>query len=146
MWRVSVSAVRRSPRAGARAGAAVSVVGWPGARPRAVRGGGGGRRVLAAAPAVVLDEFVGGKPADEAESLAMLERLSGRTHQVLTAVALAADGAVSLRLSASEVRFRTLGRAECSAYWHTGEPRDKAGGDAGQGGAAGFIEPPSGSL
>ena len=115
------------------------------AKALAVRERGVRLPVLAADTTVVLDEIVCGKPADEAESLAMLERLSGRTHQVLTAVALAAHGAVSLRLSASEVRFRTLSRAECSAYWHTGEPRDKAGGYAVQGRAAVFIEHLNGS-
>ena len=76
----------------------------------------------------------------------MLERLSGRTHEVLTAVALAARGSGSrLRLSASEVRFRALSRAECLAYWHTGEPHDKAGGYAVQGRGAVFIEHLSGS-
>lgn len=69
----------------------------------------------------------------------MLARLSGRTHQVLTAVALAAAG-VTHRLSVSEVRFRRLSPAECLAYWRTGEPRDKAGGYAVQGRGATFIE------
>jgi septum formation protein len=103
------------------------------AKALAVRERGMALPVLAADTTVVVDEMVCGKPADEAEGLAMLERLSGRTHQVLTAVALAAHGAVSFRLSASEVRWRRLSRAECAAYWHTGEPRDKAGGYAVQG-------------
>jgi septum formation protein len=111
----------------------------------AVRERGMALPVLAADTTVVLDEMVCGKPANEAEGVAMLERLSGRTHQVLTAVALAAHGVVSFRLSASEVRFRRLSRAECAAYWHTGEPCDKAGGYAVQGRAAVFIEHLSGS-
>ncbi len=115
------------------------------AKALAVRERGMALPVLAADTTVVVDEIVCGKPADEGECLAMLERLSGRTHQVLTAVALAAHGAVSFRLSASEVRFRTLSRAECAAYWSTGEPRDKAGGYAVQGRAAVFIEHLSGS-
>jgi septum formation protein len=115
------------------------------AKALAVRERGMALPVLAADTTVVVDEIVCGKPADEGESLAMLERLSGRTHQVLTAVALAAHGAVSFRLSASEVRFRRLSRAECAAYWRTGEPRDKAGGYAIQGRAAVFIEHLSGS-
>jgi septum formation protein len=115
------------------------------AKALAVRERGVALPVLAADTTVVVDETLCGKPADEGESFAMLERLSGRTHQVLTAVALVAHGAVSFRLSASEVRFRTLTRAECSAYWHTGEPRDKAGGYAVQGRAAVFIEHLSGS-
>jgi septum formation protein len=102
--------------------------------------------VLAADTIVVLDEVICGKPADAAGGMAMLQRLSGRTHTVLTAVALAAgEGEPHLRLSTSQVRFRALSRGECEAYWHTGEPRDKAGGYAIQGRAASFIEHLSGS-
>ena len=97
--------------------------------------------VLSADTIVLLDGEVLGKPADEAEGLAMLGRLSGRTHEVLTAVALTrAARAQGLRVSSSAVRFRTLTRAECLAYWRTGEGRDKAGGYAIQGGAAAFVE------
>ncbi|HEY0767802.1 MAG TPA: Maf family protein [Steroidobacteraceae bacterium] len=115
------------------------------AKALAVRARGMALPVLAADTIVVVDELVCGKPADEAAGIAMLERLSGRTHQVLTAVALAGRGAVSFRLSASEVRIRMLSRAECMAYWHSGEPRDKAGGYAVQGRGAVFIEHLSGS-
>lgn len=101
--------------------------------------------VLAADTTVVLDDEICGKPHDEAQGVAMLGRLSGRTHQVLTAVALAAGETVAVRLSSSEVRFRPLSRAECLAYWHSGEPRDKAGGYAVQGYAAAFIEHLAGS-
>ena len=72
----------------------------------------------------------------------MLGRLSGRTHQVLTAVALAGAAGLALRLSASEVRFRALSRAECQAYWDSGEPRDKAGGYAVQGPRRGLHRAP----
>ncbi len=96
--------------------------------------------VLAADTTVVVDERVCGKPANEAQAVAMLEALSGRSHRVLTAVALAAHGTLEHRLSASEVRLRALSRAECLAYWRTGEPRDKAGGYAVQGRGAVFIE------
>jgi septum formation protein len=96
--------------------------------------------VLAADTTVVLDEAICGKPADEAEGVAMLLSLSGRTHRVFTAVALATGAGVNYRLSASEVRLRPLSRAECLAYWASGEPRDKAGGYAVQGRAAVFIE------
>ncbi|HYB33258.1 MAG TPA: Maf family protein [Steroidobacteraceae bacterium] len=101
--------------------------------------------VLAADTTVVLDELICGKPADESAAVAMLQRLSGRSHQVLTAVALAADAGLTFRLSASEVRLRALTHAECAAYWRTGEPRDKAGGYAVQGRGAVFIEHLSGS-
>ena len=101
--------------------------------------------VLAADTTVVIDGAICGKPHDETAGVAMLERLSGRAHQVFTAVALLAGGAVTLRLSRSEVRFRALSRAECQAYWRSGEPRDKAGGYAVQGYAAVFIEHLAGS-
>ncbi len=105
-----------------------------------VRARGVGLPVLAADTSVVIDETICGKPADEPEALAMLQRLSGRSHQVLTAVALAVDNGVSFRLSQSEVRLRSLTLEECAAYWRTGEPRDKAGGYAVQGLGAVFIE------
>jgi septum formation protein len=101
--------------------------------------------VLAADTTVVIDEFICGKPASEAEGIAMLMRLAGRTHQVLTAVALARTQGVSFRVSASEVRFRALTQPECRAYWASGEPRDKAGGYAIQGRAAVFVEALCGS-
>jgi septum formation protein len=101
--------------------------------------------VLAADTTVALDDVIYGKPRDRADGIAMLGRLSGRTHGVLTAVALAAARGVDLRLSVSTVRFRGLTPEECAAYWDTGEPRDKAGGYAVQGAAAVFIEALSGS-
>jgi septum formation protein len=111
----------------------------------AVRARGEVLPVLAADTTVVLDELICGKPADEADALGILERLSGRSHQVLTAVALALDASVALRLSQSEVRFRPLSRAEIRAYWASGEPRDKAGAYAVQGLGAVFVEQLSGS-
>ena len=110
-----------------------------------VRAGGMALPVLAADTTVVVDELICGKPGGEAECVAMLQRLSGRTHQVLTAVALAGAQGVEQRLSASVVRFRKLSVAECLAYWQGGEPRDKAGGYAIQGQGAVFIEHLSGS-
>jgi septum formation protein len=101
--------------------------------------------VLAADTTVVVDEHICGKPADEAEATAILMRLSGRSHRVLTAVTLAVGGELTARLSESEVTFRALSYAECAAYWRTGEPRDKAGGYAIQGRGAVFIERLSGS-
>jgi septum formation protein len=101
--------------------------------------------VLAADTTVVLGDVIFGKPRDRAEGLAMLGRLSGRAHEVLTAVALADSRGVALQLSVSTVRFRELSSQECAVYWDTGEPRDKAGGYAVQGAAAVFIESLSGS-
>jgi septum formation protein len=102
--------------------------------------------VLAADTIVVLDGRICGKPVSAEEGVALLLELSGRSHAVLTAVALAAAGEIAHRVSVSEVRLRRLTRAECIAYWSTGEPRDKAGGYAVQGRAAVFIEHLSGSF
>jgi septum formation protein len=101
--------------------------------------------VLAADTVVVLDGRICGKPADARQGIDMLLGLSGRTHEVLTAVALAAGGSIAHRLSTSEVRFRPLSLTECRAYWESGEPCDKAGGYAIQGRGAVFIEHLSGS-
>ena len=75
----------------------------------------------------------------------MLERLSGRTHEVLTAVALRTPAGLETRLSASQVTFRTLAPGEPERYWQTGEAADKAGAYAVQGHAAMFIMHLSGS-
>jgi septum formation protein len=96
--------------------------------------------VLGADTTVVIDERMLGKPRDRDDALSMLERLSGREHTVLSAVALVYAGTVRAALSRSQVRFRGLARAECEAYWDSGEPRDKAGGYAIQGRGAVFIE------
>ena len=101
--------------------------------------------VLAADTTVVVEGSVYGKPADRADGLAMLAALSGRTHDVLTAGALATERDLTLRVNSSSVRFRDIGRAEIEAYWETGEPRDKAGGYAIQGYGAVFVAALSGS-
>lgn len=103
------------------------------------------RPVLAADTAVVLDGRILGKPADEAEAAAMLEALSGRTHQVLTAVALRCGARTDTRVATSEVRFRATTAEERAAYCATDEPYDKAGGYGIQGRAAVFVEHLTGS-
>ena len=101
--------------------------------------------VLAADTTVVFEGIVYGKPSGRADGLAMLASLEGRTHQVLTAVALATGRGVALQVNCSSVRFRNIARAEIEAYWDTGEPRDKAGGYAIQGYGAAFVAALSGS-
>jgi septum formation protein len=101
--------------------------------------------VLAADTAVVLDGRVLGKPATPAEAEAMLAELSGRTHRVLTAVALRCGPKTEALLSATEVRFRATTAAERRAYCATDEPYDKAGGYGIQGRAAVFVEHLNGS-
>jgi septum formation protein len=95
--------------------------------------------VLAADTTVILDGAILGKPDGQQQALQMLLRLSGRTHEVLTAVALRSRAGLEARISHSLVTFRSIGSAEAAAYWDTGEPRDKAGGYAIQGAAAVFI-------
>lgn len=106
---------------------------------------GDARPVLGADTEVVLDGEVLGKPPGRDEAIAMLQRLAGRDHLVLSAVAVVDGAREQSRLSVSHVRFRPIGDDEALAYWHTGEPADKAGGYAIQGLAAMFIERLEGS-
>ena len=101
--------------------------------------------VLGADTAVVLDERILGKPVDEADALAMLMALSGRVHEVLTAIAIIDAGRCETRVVRSQVRFRNISKQEASLYWASGEPRDKAGGYAIQGLAAVFVTGLNGS-
>jgi septum formation protein len=101
--------------------------------------------VVGADTIVVIDGLLLGKPRDREQALEMLARLSGRTHEVLSAVAVAHLSEVRSALARSEVSFRKLARAECEAYWDSGEPRDKAGAYAIQGLGAVFIEALQGS-
>lgn len=108
----------------------------------------GGRKdavVLGADTAVVLDGRILGKPTGFAESRAMLQALSGRSHQVMTAVALVSGGREAARVVSSEVSFRPISEAEIEAYWASGEPRDKAGSYGIQGLAAVFVNRLQGS-
>lgn len=101
--------------------------------------------VLGADTTVAVDGEILGKPADFAAARAMLERLSGRAHQVYTGVGLCGDQGERSTLSCTEVRFRALTAAEIERYWASGEPRDKAGAYGIQGLAAVFVERIEGS-
>ncbi|MBB4818721.1 MULTISPECIES: Maf family protein [Pseudomonas] len=101
--------------------------------------------VLGADTSVVLDGRILGKPQDRDDFLAMLAGLSGREHEVLTALAVAQPGRCISRLVTSRVRFRVIPQAEREAYWASGEPTDKAGGYAIQGLGAVFVENIQGS-
>jgi septum formation protein len=122
-----------------RLAAAKAAVGWEGCRDL------GAAPVLAADTAVVLDGEILGKPADMKAAMAMLLKLSGRAHEVLTGVALRTAEGLELKVSRSLVSFRTVDPSEARAYWDTGEPRDKAGAYAIQGYAAVFIADLKGS-
>ena len=99
-----------------------------------------GAIVLAADTAVVLEQELFGKPRDRQDALVMLDRLSGREHCVLTAVAVHFRDQVRVVVSESLVEFRNITSAEAEAYWDTGEPSDKAGAYAIQGLGAIFVK------
>jgi septum formation protein len=97
------------------------------------------RPVLGADTEVVLGDVIFGKPADVDAARQMIARLSGRRHEVITAVALRFEEQVEVALSVSHVTMRRLTAGEIERYVATGEPFDKAGGYAVQGVAAAFI-------
>jgi septum formation protein len=101
--------------------------------------------VLGADTSVVLDGRIFGKPADEEDCVAMLTALAGRTHEVVTAVALWHDGEWRAAESTSRVTFRAIGTDECRRYWASGEPAGKAGAYAIQGLGAVFVSRLDGS-
>jgi septum formation protein len=100
---------------------------------------------LAADTVVVLNEQIFGKPGDEQDARGMLKQLSGQTHQVMTAIALAFEQQLESSVSISEVTFAELSEQQIDWYLQTGEGADKAGGYAVQGLAALFIEQIRGS-
>jgi septum formation protein len=116
-------------------------IGWH----RMERRGLAPRPVLAADTEVVLDGVALGKPADAAAAVAMLAALSGRTHEVMTAVAIRWQTQLMLAISTSRVTFRAIARDEIERYVATGEPFDKAGSYAIQGKAAVFVQHLEGS-
>jgi septum formation protein len=96
--------------------------------------------VISADTIVVIDERVLGKPRDTAEATRMLRQLSGRTHTVFTAVAVARRGRVESGVEAVTVTFRDLSDEDITAYIATGEPMDKAGAYGIQGYGATIVE------
>lgn len=100
--------------------------------------------VLGADTAVVADGEILGKPVDREDAKNMMFRLSGRTHRVLTGLALASDSTI-FRMSESLVTFRELDEEDVERYWRSGEPADKAGGYGIQGVGAVFIRHLEGS-
>ncbi len=95
--------------------------------------------VLGADTDVVVDDRILGKPADDSAAREMLSLLSGRCHQVISAVALCVDGQTRVRVSRSEVAFRRIRPEEVDWYIGTGEPRGKAGAYGIQGKGAAFV-------
>ena len=101
--------------------------------------------VLGADTAVVLEGRILGKPVDQADALTMLKALSGREHDVLTAIAVIDSQLCETRVVRSRVKFRDISKQEASLYWASGEPQDKAGGYAIQGLGAVFVAGLNGS-
>lgn len=103
------------------------------------------RILLAADTVVALGDEIYAKPGDEADCARMLAALSGRTHEVITAIAVHDGDAVTSRVSISRVTFREISEDESRRYWRSGEPAGKAGGYAIQGRGAVFVERLEGS-
>jgi septum formation protein len=101
--------------------------------------------IIGADTAVVLGDTVFGKPHGKSDCIDILTRLSGRTHEVVTGVAVRTASAVRTAVSISQVSFRAISADEALAYWQSGEPKDKAGAYAIQGKGGVFVETLSGS-
>ncbi len=101
--------------------------------------------IIGADTIVILGDKVFGKPRDKDDAVEMLMSLSGRSHTVLSGVALWSSGGIRSALAETEVRFREIGEDEALAYWHSGEPCDKAGSYAIQGKGGAFVAAISGS-
>jgi septum formation protein len=95
--------------------------------------------VLGADTEVVLDGEILGKPRNREHGVTLLRRLSGRTHEVLTAIAVLHQDELHRAVVESRVTFASLSDDAIARYWDSGEPLDKAGAYAVQGRAAGFI-------
>jgi septum formation protein len=102
--------------------------------------------IIGADTVVVIDDEILGKPDDPVDARRMLAQLSGREHVVLTAVAVARGSELHSSVASTSVWMRPIGSDEIGAYVATGEPMDKAGAYAIQGGAAQFIERISGDF
>ena len=101
--------------------------------------------VLGSDTAVALDGEIYGKPGGETEAMDMLARLSGRQHEVLTAVVLVRDNRIWRDSSVTSVTFRQIQADEARRYWQSGEPEGKAGAYAIQGLGGIFVEEIAGS-
>ncbi|WP_417665858.1 Maf family protein [Pseudidiomarina sp.] len=95
--------------------------------------------VLGADTIVMCDNLVLEKPHDYQHFVRMMKMLSGKTHQAVTAVAGVLNAIEDTVVSCANVTFKTLSEAEIEAYWHSGEPQDKAGGYGIQGRASKFV-------
>lgn len=101
--------------------------------------------VLGSDTLIACDEWILGKPKDQEDFMAMMSRLSDRSHKVHTAVAVVSSKQQLCCIVTSDVSFAHITEAEALAYWHSGEPQDKAGGYAIQGLGEQFVTHISGS-
>lgn len=124
-FRIQVQAVDETPGAGEAPDAYVARLAL--AKARAVAALNSGSLVLGADTTVVLDNQLLVKPADDADARCMLRAMSGRTHEVLTAVALVQNAHEVVQVVRTAVTFCALTEAQIDAYIATGEPADKAG-------------------
>jgi septum formation protein len=115
------------------------------AKARAIVTRANGRPILAADTVVVVDEAILTKPVDDNDARRMLRLLSGRTHEVVTAVTLLVGGRMITEVASTTVEFVTLTDDEIEWYLASGEPRDKAGAYAIQGYASRFVTRVNGS-
>jgi septum formation protein len=115
------------------------------AKARAVLPAAGSRIVLAGDTTVVVDGQILGKPSDDADAVRMLRLLSGRWHEVMTAVTVARGTRVRTDVEVTRVEFAPLSDEEVSWYVESGEPRDRAGAYAVQGLASRFVTRVDGS-
>ena len=144
-WQVEVAPANLSERRRPRESPAAYVRRLARAKAAAVADRQPAATVLGADTVVVVDAAILGKPRHDAAARAMLRRLSGRRHQVLTGVCLRRNGQEAVGVVATWVWFAPLSAADIRAYVATGEPRDKAGAYAIQGLAARFIPRIAGS-
>lgn len=101
--------------------------------------------VVAADTIVVIEGDILGKPRDRHDAISMLQRLSGRSHEVMTSVTVRQKNRIESELVETIVRFRALTLDECNRYWLSGEAKDKAGAYGIQGLGAIFVESIEGS-
>ncbi len=141
--RIRLPGVDERPREGEHP--AVLVARLAESKARAVHRVGRREVVLAADTVVVLDEGSLGKPTDDLVAAELLRRLSGRSHEVLTAVTVLTDGVAHHATETTRVWFRSLTEAEVAWYVGTGEPRDKAGAYGLQGAGAALVDRIEGS-
>jgi len=101
--------------------------------------------ILAADTSVIDGNNILGKPRDKADAINILAGLSGKTHQVKTAISVAFNGGITTEVITTDVTFRAISRQEIEQYWATGEPQDKAGAYGIQGIGGKFVEKINGS-